>query len=281
MPEFREKLFKVVQAAYPYKKKLCAEKTKFQKMEMLDTVGFGHMLVLDNIVETTEVDEFVYHEMMTHVPMYTHPGPKRVLIIGGGDGGVLREVLRHPVERAVMVEIDEAVVRASKKYLKKICRDAFKDPRAELIIGDGAAFVRDTTETFDIVIVDSTDPLGPSMPLFGPEFYRNVTRILGEYGLLVRQTGSALLQPDELPMAVKHARQVFPYVKAFVTAVPTYIGGFFTHPLMGLHDFSNNIRREWVERRYAEHPLPMKYYNPAVHAAAFALPEYIRQRVEE
>ena len=276
MADFTEMLHAGVQAHYPVRKRLLARKTPFQKMELYDTVGFGRMLVLDKIVETTEADEFIYHEMMVHVPLYTHPDPKSVLIIGGGDGGVLREVLRHPVERAVMVEIDGAVVKAAKKYLRKICGDAFKDPRAELIIGDGAAYVRDTDERFDVVIVDSTDPLGPSTPLFGKAFYRNAARILRRDGLLVRQTGSAFLQGPELTAAVKHARTVFPCVKVFVSSVPTYVGGCFTHPLMGKADFSKRITAQAVRRRFARHPLEMKYYNPDVHAAAFALPEYVR-----
>ncbi len=280
MPHFTEKLFKTLQTTYVLKKKLLARKTAFQNMQVIDTAAYGRMLVLDNIVETTEKDEFVYHEMMTHVPMYTHPNPERVLIIGGGDGGVLREVLRHPVERAVMVDIDGAVVDAAKKYLKKICQNAFKDPRTVLIIGDGAAYVCDTAEQFDVVIVDSTDPLGPSVPLFGEQFYRNVCRILRRNGLVVRQTGSAMLQPNELPAAVRHAKKVFPCVIPFVSAVPTYIGGFFTHPMMSRQDFSKRITLPAVRRRFAQHPLKMKYYSPEVHAAAFALPEYIRRSLE-
>jgi len=275
---FIEKLFKNVRAQYTVTKKLLRQKTKFQRMEVIETAEFGRMLVLDDIVETTERDEFIYHEMMTHVPLFTHPNPKHVLIIGGGDGGALREVLRHKsVEKAVMVEIDEAVVVASKKFLKKICANAFEDKRSQLIIGDGAAYVRDTKEKFDVVIVDSTDPLGPSMPLFGESFYKNVSRTLRKNGLVVRQTGSALLQPDELPLAVKHAKKVFQHVQPYVTAVPTYIGGFFTHPLMSHEDFSGRIRPAAVRKRFAQNPIGTKYYSPEVHAAAFALPEYIRK----
>jgi len=276
MADFTEKLYSGMRTNYPLCRRLLARKTRFQNMQVVDTVRFGRMLVLDDIVETTEADEFVYHEMMTHVPMYTHPNPKRVLIIGGGDGGVLREVLRHPVERAVMVEIDGAVVDAAKKYLRKICGRAFSDPRAQLIIGDGAAYVRDTAESFDVIIVDSTDPLGPSMPLFGEEFYRNAARIMGRNGLLVRQTGSAFMQGPELAAAVKHARNVFDCVKVFLSAVPTYVGGYFTHPLMGMKDFSKRITAAAVWRRFARRPLKTRYYNPEVHAAAFALPEYVR-----
>lgn len=277
MRDFAERLFLPVQAHYRVKKRLLDRKTPFQHMQILQTAGFGRMLVLDDIVETTEADEFVYHEMMTHVPMYTHPNPQRVLIIGGGDGGVLREVLRHPVQRAVIVEIDEAVVRAAKKFLPSICRNAFDDPRTHLIIGDGAAFVRDTDQKFDVIIVDSTDPLGPSMPLFGETFYRNAARILRRTGLLVRQTGSAFMQgPTELRSALARASKVFPCVRVFLTAVPTYVIGHFTHPIMSMHDFTRRLSLTQVRRRFAQHPLKMKYYSPEVHAAAFALPEYVR-----
>jgi len=280
MAGFTETLHPEMQVRYPVKKRLLAGRTRFQKMGVLDTDGFGRMLVLDDVVETTEADEFVYHEMMAHVPLYTHPDPKTVLIIGGGDGGVLREVLRHPVERAVMVEIDEAVVRAAKRFLRKICRGAFKDPRSELIIGDGAAYVREADETFDAVIVDSTDPLGPSTPLFGERFYRDLVRVLRPGGLVVRQTGSSFLQADELSAALRHARGVFTCVKVFLTAVPTYVGGFFTHPMMSTRDFARRITPAAVRRRFAKHPLEMKYYNPETHAAAFALPEYVRTQCE-
>ncbi len=277
---FTEKLHLGMRAGYPVTRRLLRERTPYQRMEVYETLDFGRMLVLDDIVEATERDEFIYHEMMVHVPMYTHPHPKRVLIIGGGDGGALREVLRHPtVERAVLVEIDKAVIAASKRYLRKICQQAFEDPRAEVIVGDGAAYVQETHETFDVVIVDSTDPLGPSMPLFGRRFYRNVARILGPHGFLVRQTGSALLQAEELTSAVRNARTVFPCVKVFLSSVPTYVGGLFTHPLMGMADFSARITLPAVRRRVARSPLAMRYYSPEVHVAAFVLPEYVRSLV--
>ena len=281
MASFSEKLHDGMAACYTVKKQRLVRKTPFQRMKVLDTVRFGRMLVLDDIVETTEADEFIYHEMMAHVPLYTHPNPKRVLIIGGGDGGVLREVLRHPVERVVMVEIDGAVVEAAKKHLRKICGEAFKNPRTELIIGDGAEYVRDTSETFDVVIVDSTDPLGPSMPLFGETFCKHAANVMSRDGLLVRQTGSAFLQGAELASAMKHARKVFPCVKVFLTSVPTCVGGHFTHPLMGLSDFSRRISLPAVRRRFNKHPLAMKYYNPDIHAAAFGLPEYIQALCRE
>ncbi len=277
---FTEQLHPGIRAGYPVKRRLLRERTPYQRMEVYETLDFGRMLVLDDIVEATERDEFIYHEMMVHVPLYTHPHPQRVLIIGGGDGGALREVLRHPtVARVVLVEIDGAVIAAAKRYLRRICQRAFEDPRAEVIVGDGAAYVRETGETFDVVVVDSTDPLGPSMPLFGRRFYRNVARILRPHGLLVRQTGSAMLQAAELTSAVRSARTVFPCVKVFLSHVPTYVGGLFTHPLMGMADFSARITLQAVRRRVARSPLTMRYYNPEVHAAAFVLPEYVRKLV--
>jgi spermidine synthase len=280
MRSFTERLHLGMRASYAVKGRLLKQRTAYQRLEVYETLGFGRMLVLDDVVEATERDEFIYHEMMVHVPMYTHPNPKRVLIIGGGDGGALREVLRHPtVERAVLVEIDGAVIGASKRFLRKICRRAFKDPRAEVIVGDGAAYVRETGETFDVVIVDSTDPLGPSMPLFGRTFYRNAVRILRPKGLLVRQTGSAMLQSAELISAVRNARKVFPCVRVFLSSVPTYVGGLFTHPMMSAADFSARITLPAVRRRAARHPLAMHYYSPEVHAAAFVLPEYVRRLV--
>ncbi len=277
---FTEKLHPGLRAGYPVTRRLLRERTPYQTLEVYETLDFGRMLVLDDIVEATERDEFIYHEMMVHVPLYTHPHPQRVLIIGGGDGGALREVLRHPtVTRVVLVEIDGAVIAAAKRFLRTICQRAFEDPRAEVRVGDGAAYVRATRERFDVVIVDSTDPLGPSMPLFGRSFYRHIARSLRPQGLLVRQTGSALLQAAELTAAVRTARTVFPCVTVFLSHVPTYVGGLFTHPLMGMADFAARLTLPAVRRRVARAPLTMRYYSPEVHAAAFVLPEYVRKLV--
>ena len=160
--------------SYKVKKSLFQGKSEFQKVDVVDTYDLGKMLFNDNLVMISEKDEFVYHDMITHVPLFTHPNPKNVLVIGGGDGGSLREVLRHSsVEKCTMVEIDEMVVNACKEHIPQTAC-AFSDPRAELIIDDGLKFVKETKEKFDVIIVDSTDPGGPSTLLFGDEFYQNV-----------------------------------------------------------------------------------------------------------
>ncbi len=196
----------------------------FQHIAVLDTVPFGRMLVLDEATQTSEVDEYIYHEMLVHVPMMAHPDPKRVLIIGGGDGGALRRVLEYPVDKATMVEIDGEVVRVSREFLPAIAGDAFEQPHGELIIGDGVRYLRETTEHFDVILVDSTDPIGPAVDLFNDAFYADARRALGAHGLIVTQSGSPLVMLDELLAAVERMRRVFPIVKTYLCSIPIYPG---------------------------------------------------------
>jgi spermidine synthase len=261
------------------KKSLCKCKTPFQRLEIVEAERWGRILILDDIIECTELDEFVYHEMLTHVPMYMHPNPKRVLIIGGGDGGILREVLRHPVEQVVMVEIDKMVVEACAKYAPFFSAGAFDDPRAELLFDDGAAYVRNTDRKFDVVIVDSTDPVGPGEVLFGQRFYRDVVKRLTPGGMVVRQTGSTMLQPEEFPLAVGRAREVFSYVHPYLAATPSYVGGFFSLLIASNRDLTPRLRPGVLEKRVAKRALAMRYYTPGVHRAAFELPPYVAERI--
>ncbi len=175
-------------------RRLHEEQTPYQHLEIYESPRFGRMLVLDGAVQTTEADEFIYHEMLAHPGLLTHPAPRRALIIGGGDGGLLEETLKHPLERATMVEIDGAVVRWSRQYLDVISAGAFDDPRARLVIGDGIAYVGDARERVDVALVDSTDPVGPAAGLFSGEFYAVLADRLTPDGVLVVQSGSAVYQ---------------------------------------------------------------------------------------
>jgi spermidine synthase len=247
----------------------------FQHVQVLDTVPFGRMLVLDDATQTSVVDEYVYHEMLVHVPMMAHPDPKRVLVIGGGDGGALRRMLEHPVSKATMVEIDGDVVRVSRDLLPSIAGDAFDDPRTDLIIGDGVAYLRDTTEKFDVICVDSTDPVGPAVELFGEAFYQDARRALSDDGIIVTQSGSPLVMLDELLAAVALMRRVFPVVRTYLTSIPLYPGVLWSYTAASVSRDPSVIDPAAVARRLRANGHPTGWYTPAIHQAAFALPNFL------
>jgi spermidine synthase len=233
------------------------------------------MLTLDGIAQTSQADEFTYHEMLVHLPMFQHPAPRRVLVIGGGDGGTLRRVLEHPVERAVMVELDELVVRACREHLPDISAGAFDDPRAELIIGDGARYLADTTERFDIILVDSTDPVGAAEALFSEPFFRSAHRALSSGGLYAMQSGSPLLQSAEMADAVRGLRRVFPSVRPYVGHVPIYPGVMWSWTLAARDGVLEPPTPAAIRERALAAGIRGGAYTAELHAAAFALPAYV------
>jgi len=278
---FYESLFPSVKLGLKVKKTLVSEKSRYQKIDILDTYEFGRILVLDGIVQTTEADEFIYHEMLTHLPMLSHPHPERVLIIGGGDGGILREVLKYPVKEVYLVEIDEKVIELSKTYLPAICGNSFNDRRANIIIDDGANFIKERKRKFDVVIIDSSDPIGPAKVLFSLNFYQDSFDVLSDSeGIFAQQTGSPFLQREELPHVYKTLNEVFPFVAGFLAAVPTYIGGLFSFVFASRAIDPLKVRLSEIEKRYRELKLETRYYNPEIHLASFVLPTYIEQAVE-
>ena len=235
--------------------------------------------MLDGAVQITEVDEFVYQEMLAHVPLLAHGAARRVLIIGAGDGGVLRRVLQHRgVERAVMVEIDGEVIRLTREHMPAIAGDAWSDPRADVIVGDGLRFVAEAASaSFDAIIVDSTDPAGVGEVLFTRAFYADCARVLGPAGVVVTQSGVPFMQGDELRQSHQRRASAFSHATAYVAAVPTYVGG-----LMALGFASNRLGLDQVsvaqlrDRAQASGVLGRtRYWTPAVHAAAFSLPPYV------
>ena len=251
--------------------------TEHQDLVIFETPYFGRVLALDGIIQTTERDEFVYHEMLAHVPILAHGEVGRVLIIGGGDGGVLREVLRHPgVERAVMVEIDDSVINLCAEHMPALSNHAFEDERTEVIIADGLAYVRDTDETFDLIIVDSTDPVGPGEVLFGEPFYRDCHRCLTNGGVLITQTGVPFFQPDEIKAAYGRLEGIFADVGFYLIVVPSYVGGYMA---LGWASDDASLRvvpRGVLEDRRKEAGIEGLYYSAEVHQAAFSLPPFIR-----
>ncbi len=247
-----------------------------QDIRVFETPGFGRVLALDGVIQVTAGDEFVYHEMLAHTPIYAHGGVRSVCVVGGGDGGMVREVLRHAqVERVVLVEIDASVIDLCRRYLPMVSDGAFDDPRLEVAIADGAAFMRDGTERFDVIIVDSTDPIGPGAVLFSQDFYGDCARRLTDEGILVNQNGVPFLQGGEITDTYRRRRVHFADVGFYVAAVPTYVGGVMA---LGWASPSLRPRAETLETlraRFAAAPIPTRYYTPDVHKAAFALPRYV------
>ena len=265
------------------KHELARVRSAFQDIVIFESFSHGRVMVLDGCIQITERDEFVYQEMLAHVPLLAHGAARNVLIIGAGDGGVLRRVVQHRgVERAVMVEIDGEVIRLSKEFLPMIGGDAWKNPRAEVIVGDGIDYVKHAPDaSFDVIIVDSTDPIGVGEVLFTDEFYANCARILTARGLVVNQCGVPFMQADELRETSLRRKRFLPHVSAYVAAVPTYVGGFMT---LGIAAKASGIGRQSVEeiRARAEAAGVLgttEYWTPEVHAASFDLPPYISRQL--
>ncbi|UWQ81962.1 polyamine aminopropyltransferase [Leisingera caerulea] len=252
--------------------------TEHQRLKVFQNGQFGRILTLDDVVQTTEGDNFIYHEMLTHVPILAHGNAKRVLIIGGGDGGMAREALRHTsVEHVTMVEIDAGVVDFSKEYLPMLSDGAFDDPRLNLVINDGALFMKENTEKFDVIIVDSTDPIGPGEVLFTDTFYGHAARSLTEDGIIVTQNGVPFMQGDELTGTLRAFQALFADASCYLATVPTYAGGPMAFGWGSHSDKARNVSLADLEERFAAAGIETGYYNPEVHKAAFALPNYVKK----
>ncbi|TSB44966.1 spermidine synthase [Alkalicoccobacillus porphyridii] len=251
------------------KRTLHTEKTDFQQLDMIETEEFGNMLVLDGMVMTTEKDEFVYHEMVAHVPLFTHPNPKHVLVVGGGDGGVIREVLKHPsVEKATLVEIDGKVVEYSKKYLPTIA-GALDDERVDVQIADGFMHIAQSENEYDVIMVDSTEPVGPAVKLFEKGFYEGISKALNEDGVFVAQTDNPWFQQELIRNVYKDIKEIFPITRVYTANIPTYPSGLWTFTIGSKkHD-----PLEVSEDRF--HEIDSKYYTKDIHRAAFALPKFV------
>jgi spermidine synthase len=252
-------------------------RTAHQALVLFDHGYLGRVLMLDGAVQLTSRDEFIYHEMMSHVPILAHGRTREVLIVGGGDLGIAAQVLRHPaVERLTLVEIDAAVVDLARRHFPALARRVLADRRFELVIADGRDYVAATARRFDVAIVDSTDPRGPGAVLFGRGFYAALKRRLAPGGVLVTQNGVPFLRPKELAASLRLLRTLFVDASCFVAAVPTYGGG---HLAMGFASDDARMRR-WpvrtIAQRYRRAGNPVtRYWTPEVHVAAFALPRYI------
>lgn len=256
--------------------------TGHQHLVLFENAHFGKVLMLDGATQVTSRDEFIYHEMMTHVPILAHGRAKEVLIVGGGDCGIAEEALKHKsLERVTQVEIDASVVEFSKEHFPEFTRPVLSDRRFELVIADGMQYVAGTDRRFDVIVVDSTDPQGPGAVLFSRPFYAACKRCMRPGGVMVTQNGVPFLQPDELMSSVRHFRSLFADAGCYVAAIPTYVGG---HMAMGWASDDGRLRRVTQRTLAARHRraggFPTRYWTPEVHRAAFALPRFIADRLE-
>ena len=256
------------------KETLYRAQTEYQEIAVLDTFQFGRMLVLDGMVQTTVADEFVYHEMIVHIPLRTHPYPRAVLVIGGGDGGAVREISRYPqVEKITLAEIDPRVVEASKRFLPELS-SALDDSRLEIKIADGIEHIRSLQEAYDIIIVDSTEPVGPAVGLFASSFYEAVFRALKPEGILVAQTESPFFNAELIRTVFRRIKAVFPRTHLYLAPVPTYPGGLWSFTLGSKHHHPLEPQGRFV-------PQGARYYTPQIHDSSFSLPRFVQELLED
>jgi spermidine synthase len=266
---------------YQVERVLYEMQTEHQHLVLFEHPFFGKMLMLDGATQVTSRDEFIYHEMMTHVPIFAHSKAREVLIVGGGDCGIAEEVLKHKsVERLTQVEIDASVVEFSKEHFPEFTKPVLTNKRFDLVIADGMHYVAKTERRFDVIIVDSTDPQGPGKVLFSEKFYAACKRCMTKGGIMVTQNGVPILQSGELTAGIKKFRKLFADGYCYVAAIPTYVGG---HMALGWATDNTKLRQASVKTiadRYRKAgSFATKYWTPEVHVAAFALPRFIADLV--
>lgn len=260
------------------KETLVHEKTPFQSVDIIETEGLGKMMLMDGLVMTSEKDEYFYHEMITHIPMLSHKNPTNILVIGGGDGGTVREVVKHDcVEKVIMCEIDGLAVDVCKKHLPSIACE-LDNPKVNVVIGDGVEFIKDKKNMYDVILIDSTDPLGPGVGLFTEDFYNNVKSALKPNGIMVAQSESPIADKKEMKAMYKLLNKVFPIVKPYLGPIPTYPGGFWSWAFC-----SNDVKPlDYIdEKRASIISNNAKIYNTDIHKACFALPNYVKELIAD
>ena len=282
MSDYQETLYEGYGQRFRMDKLLHEVRTEHQHLVIFENPRMGRVMALDGVIQTTEADEFIYHEMLTHVPILAHGAARKVLIIGGGDGGMLREVSKHrSVEQITMVEIDGTVVEMCKEFLPEHSKGAYDDPRLNLVIDDGMRFVATTEEKFDVIISDSTDPIGPGEVLFSENFYQACRRCLNDGGVLVTQNGTPFMQLDGVQNTAGRMNGLFADWHFYMAAVPTYIGGAMTFAWGATDAALRNVSLDTLRQRFAGSGIVTRYYNPEVHLGAFALPQYVLQAINK
>lgn len=273
---YTEQHSKDVRFSIKVNKQLFSKESKYQRIDILESNEFGRFLTLDGLMMVTEKDEFIYHEMITHIPMATNPKIKKVLVIGGGDGGTVRELTRyHSIQEIHMVEIDEEVVSTAIEYLPTLsCK--LGDPRVKIFYQDGLKFVRTKEDEYDLIIVDSTDPFGPGEGLFTKEFYGNCFKALNDNGILVNQHESDYYRDysSSMKRAHKRIKEVFPICKVYQAHIPTYPSG---HWLFGFASKRVHPIIDLNEKSWNELGIITRYYNTELHKGSFALPTYVNE----
>jgi spermidine synthase len=250
------------------------EQTDFQDLSMIETEEWGTMLTLDGMVMTTVRDEFVYHEMVAHPALVTHPNPEYVLVVGGGDGGVIREIMKHPkVKKAVLVDIDGKVIEYSKKYLPTIAGE-LDNPRVEVIVNDGYMHIHDHKNTYDVIMVDSTEPVGPAVELFSKGFYQGIFDALKEDGIFVAQTDNPWFKADLIQTVNRDVKEIFPIVRVYSANIPTYPSGLWTFTMGSKKHDPLQVEESAIPE------FPTKYYTPRLHKAAFVLPRFVEDLIK-
>lgn len=274
MTWFTEKHTPNVGITFKIKQKIFSKKTKFQKIDVIETYEYGKMMLLDNCVMVTDRDEFIYHEMIAHVPLCINPNAKKVLIIGGGDGGAVREVLKHPsIKKVHLCEIDKDVTDIARKYFPTLSK-SLNDPRVEIFYEDGLKFIKENNK-YDVIMIDSTDPIGPAVNLFRKDFYERVYATLVEDGTAVAQTESPFYHKEIINKLYSDIKTIFPIVKMYTAFIPTYPSGMWSFAFCSKSFKPEDINLK--EARLIEKDT--KYYNANVHQAAFALPNFAKKLI--
>ncbi|MBD3273347.1 polyamine aminopropyltransferase [Candidatus Dependentiae bacterium] len=254
------------------------DQTGTMKIEVLDTYAYGKTLAIDGIVQTSQADEFIYHETIAHLPLIYHNNPKKILIIGGGDGGALREVLKHNIDKVTMVEISNSVIESCKKYIPSIPNGAFENPKTNLIIGDGKKFIEKNKNKFDVIILDLSDPEGPAQGLISKNFYKNVSQALKEDGIVSIQSESLTYQPKLVKVMQENIRGVFPFVKLHTANIPTYQGSVFGISVASKKDFTK-IKKQKVKEKIQKIN-NLKYLDEEVFFASTVIPKYLKNKIK-
>ena len=280
MPQFVETLYDSYGQEFRVDELLYEAKTDHQHLIIFRNAAFGRVMVLDGVVQTTEKDEFIYHEMMAHLPILAHGYATRVLIVGGGDGGMLREVTRHKaLTHIIQVEIDQQVIDLSRKYLPNHSQGAFDDPRVKIVIEDGLKFIQHTDDKYDVIISDSTDPIGPGEALFKANFYAACKHCLTPGGVLVTQNGVPYMQLSEVQTTARRISRIFRDWHFYVAAVPTYIGGIMAFAWATDNKALRHTDIGVIKERFSNAKIKTRYYNPEIHISAFALPQYVVEAI--
>lgn len=279
MKKFTEELYKKYNQNITIEKIITSQKSKFQNILIFDSKYFGRILTLDKVIQITEFDHFYYSEMLSHVPIITHGKVERVLIIGGGDGAIAHEVLKHnSIKEVFICEIDQDVINLSIKYLKKINFGSLKNPKVKIIIEDASQFIKRNNfkNYFDLIIADRPDPIGPGKNLFKIKFYKDIKNALSNSGIAVFQNGVPFFQKKELKDTMKHLKSTFNYSGVYLTVVPTYIGGY-----MALTWSSNaiDISKKVNLGKHSKviNKLNTQYYTKEIHYTSFILPKWIKE----